>query len=147
MDSAVLADHRVKLKLREKKDCQWIEETVEYERDVYINCNWGSWYSHQRIDPRLGGLGNNGMGWDCPNYSIIEISQNTEKSPGDLRRLAVTQIPVKDHQLMLMWKTIIIIMMTIIILEVLRNTSNTYHIYQTPPLGQDMTQGQFLSEV
>ena len=32
-----------------------------------------------------------------PNYSIIEIGQNTEKSPGDLRRLAVTQPPVKVH--------------------------------------------------
>ena len=30
----------------------------------------------------------------------------TEKSPGDLRRLAVTQSPVKDHQLTLMWKTL-----------------------------------------
>ena len=29
--------------------------------------------------------------------SIVEISQNTAKSPGDLRRLAVTQIPVKDQ--------------------------------------------------
>ena len=56
------------------------------------------------ISIRIGGLGNNGMGGDCPNYSIIEIGQNTEKSPGDLRRLAVTQTPVKDHQLM--WKTL-----------------------------------------
>ena len=40
------------------------------------------------------------------NYSIIENGQNTEKSPGDLRRLAVTQTPVKDHQLMLMGKTL-----------------------------------------
>ena len=39
------------------------------------------------------------------NYSIIENGQNTEKSPGDLRRLAVTQTLVKDHQLTLMWKT------------------------------------------
>ncbi len=39
---------------------------------------------------------------DHPNYYIIENSQNTEKSPGDLRRLAVTQTPGKDHQLMLM---------------------------------------------
>ena len=29
--------------------------------------------------------------------SITENSQNTEKSPRDLRRLAVTQSPVKDH--------------------------------------------------
>ena len=39
---------------------------------------------------------------DYPNYSIVENVQNTEKSPGDLRRLAVTQTPVKDHQLTLM---------------------------------------------
>ena len=35
--------------------------------------------------------------WDHPNYYIIENGQNTKKSPGDLRRLAVTQTPVKDH--------------------------------------------------
>ena len=38
--------------------------------------------------------------------AIIENDQNTEKSPGDLRILAVTQSPVKDHQLTLMWKTL-----------------------------------------
>ena len=32
------------------------------------------------------------------NNSIIEDGQNTEKSPEDLRRLVVTQSPVKDHQ-------------------------------------------------
>ena len=35
------------------------------------------------------------MGGDCQNNSIIEIGQNTDKSPGDLRRLAVAQTPVK----------------------------------------------------
>ena len=39
---------------------------------------------------------------DYPNYSIIKINQNTEKSPGDLRRLAVTQTLVKDHPLRMM---------------------------------------------
>ena len=39
---------------------------------------------------------------DHSDYSIIKIGQNTEKSPLDLRRLAVTQTPVKNHQLMLM---------------------------------------------
>ena len=39
---------------------------------------------------------------DHPNCSIIENGQNTEKSPEDLRRLAVTQTPVEDHQLALM---------------------------------------------
>ena len=36
------------------------------------------------------------------NNSIIENGQNTEKSPGDLRKLAVTQSLVKDHQRKLM---------------------------------------------
>ena len=33
------------------------------------------------------------MSGDNPKNSIIENEQNTEKSPGDLRRLAVTQAP------------------------------------------------------
>ena len=37
-----------------------------------------------------------------PNFTIIENGQNTEKSSGDLRKLAVTQSPVKDHQRKLM---------------------------------------------
>ena len=36
------------------------------------------------------------------NYSIVENGQNTEKNPRDLRRLAVTQTQVKDHQITLM---------------------------------------------
>ena len=39
------------------------------------------------------------MSENHPNDNIIENSQNTEKSPGDLRRLAVTQTPLKDYQL------------------------------------------------
>ena len=34
-------------------------------------------------------------GGDHPNYYIIDNGQHAEKSPGDLRRLAVTQTPVK----------------------------------------------------
>ena len=43
--------------------------------------------------------------WIETIQTFIEIGQNTEKSPGELRRLVVTQTPVKDHQLKLMWKT------------------------------------------
>ena len=35
-----------------------------------------------------------------------KTGKQKEKSPGDLRRLVVTQSPVKDHQLSLMWKTL-----------------------------------------
>ena len=41
---------------------------------------------------------------DHPEYMIIKISQNTEKSPGDLRRLTVT--PVKNHKLTLVRKNL-----------------------------------------
>ena len=54
------------------------------------------------ITKRTGGLGTWWASRDHPNYFIIENSQNTEKSPGDSRRLAVTQTPVKDYQLTLM---------------------------------------------
>ena len=43
----------------------------------------------------LGGLGGRGTSGDHRNYSIIENGQNTEKSPGNLNRLAVTQTPLK----------------------------------------------------
>ena len=37
---------------------------------------------------------------------LKECEKNTEKNHRDLRRLAVTQTPVKDHQLKLMRKTL-----------------------------------------
>ena len=40
-------------------------------------------------------LGNKRTSGNLPNYSIIKIGQNIEKSPGNLRRLTVTQIPAK----------------------------------------------------
>ena len=66
---------------------------MDHESDSDTNFNWCSWYSHQRIDTKTGGLGNKRISGDHSNYCIIEISQNTEKSPQDLRRLAVTQTP------------------------------------------------------
>ncbi len=40
---------------------------------------------------------------DHPNDSITKNGQNPETSPGDLRRLAVTQTPVKTHKLKLVY--------------------------------------------
>ena len=47
---------------------------MEHENDSDTNCNW------------------------CTrnNYSIIKIGQNAKKILGDLKRLAVTQTPVKE---------------------------------------------------
>ena len=41
--------------------------------------------------------GNQTKNRDHPDYSIVEIGQNTEKSPEDLMRLAVTWSQVKFH--------------------------------------------------
>ena len=75
---------------------------MEHESDGDTNRNWCAQYSHQRIGTGTGSLGNKRSRGDHPNYGIIEISQNSERSPRDLRRLAVTQTSVKDHQLTLM---------------------------------------------
>ena len=75
---------------------------MEHEGDNYTSRDWCFWYSYQRIIKGTGGLGNKRTVGDHPNYYIIENGHNTDKSPGDLRRLAVTQTPVKDHQLTLM---------------------------------------------
>ena len=46
-----------------------------------------------------GGLGSGRTSGEYPNDSITENGQNTKKSPEDLMRIAVTQTPVKNHQL------------------------------------------------
>ena len=38
--------------------------------------------------------------------SIIKIGQNSEESSGDLRRLVLSQTPVRNHQLTVAWKTL-----------------------------------------
>ena len=105
MDFAVLVDHRVKLKESEKKD-KYLDLARELKKLCYMKVTIvlieiGAFYSHQRIIKGIGGLGGRRTSGDHLNY-IIENTQYTEKSPGDLRRLAVTQTPVKDYQLTLM---------------------------------------------
>ena len=67
---------------------------MEHKRDGDTNCNWRTRYGHQRNCTWTGGLGNTRTTYDHPNYSVVEIDQNT-KCPGDLRRLAVT--PMGNH--------------------------------------------------
>ena len=47
---------------------------------------------------RLEDMENKRTSGDHPNDYIIENGENTEKNPGDLRRLALTQTSLKDHQ-------------------------------------------------
>ena len=53
-----------------------------------------------------GGFGNQRTSGEHPNYSIVEKDHNSKKSPGNFRRLAVSQTPVQNNQLMLVWKTL-----------------------------------------
>ena len=46
----------------------------------------------------IGAIGNQRKNWDHQDCMIVEINQNTQKSPGNLRKLGVTQTPVKDNQ-------------------------------------------------
>ena len=64
------------------------------------------WNSNQGITKGTRGLRGWQMSGDHPNDSIVENCQNTKKSPGDLRRLAVTETSEKNHWLSLMWKAL-----------------------------------------
>ena len=111
MDFAVPADHRIKLKECEKKD-KYLDFARELKKlwnmqVTIIRIVIGAFGTvTKRIIKGTGGIEGWGMSGNHPNDSIIENGQNTEKSPGDLRRFAVTQTPVKDHQLKLMAKTL-----------------------------------------
>ena len=75
---------------------------MEHAGDNYTNCNWCVWNSNSGITKGTRGLGGGRTSGDHPNDSIVENCQNTKKSPGDLRRLAVSQTSVKNHRLSLM---------------------------------------------
>ena len=97
----------VKKKLKNKRTCQ-IEDFAGQRRKLW---NMGITMilivigAHgtvrKKMKKRAGRIGNKNMSGNYPNDSAAKISQNTEKSPGDLRKFAVTQTPLKDHQLML----------------------------------------------
>ena len=70
--------------------------TLEHEADRDINCNWCAQNNSQRIGTWSGGLEHEWTSGDHPDYRIVKIGQNTEKSPENLSRLSVT--PVKKHQ-------------------------------------------------
>ena len=92
VDFAVPADHRIDLKESEKKD-KYLDltrelKTVEHESNDCTSCDWCVRHKDKWVIKRLGGLGIWRTGRDYPNDSIAEDGQNTETSPGDLRRLS-----------------------------------------------------------
>ena len=71
---------------------------MTHESDGDTNCNWGARY---RIGKDIAGFGNNWTNKDHSNSSTIKIGLNTGMSPGNSKRLAVIQTPVKNHLLTL----------------------------------------------
>ena len=75
---------------------------MKYEGDGDANYGWCTWENLQRIGKGTRRFGTKRTRRDHPDYSIIKIDQNTEKNPGELRRLPVIQTPMKNHQLALL---------------------------------------------
>ena len=61
---------------------------MEHEGDDDSNCRWYIWNDPKWIGQGSVSLRNQRISRDHPEYSIIKISQNTEKSPEDLSGLA-----------------------------------------------------------
>ena len=74
---------------------------MKHEGGSDTNCNRCTRKKSLRIGKKTGRLGKKRTSRDYPSYNIIKISQNTEKRHGNWRRLAVTQIPVKNYDLTL----------------------------------------------
>ena len=56
---------------------------MEHDSDGNTNCNWCTRLTHQKIGKGTGGIGYKSTSGGHPKYSIGEIGQNTEKSPGE----------------------------------------------------------------
>ena len=61
--------------------------------------------AHENDWKMIGTVRNLKKNQDHSDNPIVEIGQNTEKSPGYMRRIIVTQTSVKAYELTLMWKT------------------------------------------
>ena len=83
---------------------------MEHEGDGNINSNWCTSNNPQRISKGIERLENKKTNRNHPDNSIIKIDQITEKSPGDLGRLAVTLTTVENHQLTIVSKSQITMM-------------------------------------
>ena len=97
MDFAVPAEHRVYLKESEKKDKYGglvkVLKTMSYMKVTTIPIVIGALVTVTK-GLVTGGFGNKRTSGDHSNYTIVGISQTTEKNPVDLKGLVVTQDPV-----------------------------------------------------
>ena len=104
MDFAVPVEQRVKGK-RKKRQVLWpclrTKIAVKHQGDGDTNCKCRTLNGPQLFEKVTERVRNRRTNRDYPDYSIVEIGQNIEKSPGDMR----TQTSLKDHQLTLVGKT------------------------------------------
>ena len=108
MDIAVPVDHRVKLKESKKKDkylnfARELKKTVKVTVILIVIGALGT--VTKRLVKGLEGLKIRGLVETIQTIALLKISQNTEESLADLRRLAITQTPVRNHRLTLVWQT------------------------------------------
>ena len=115
-------------------------QKLGYEDDSVTDCSWCTWNGLQRFG-KIVGIGKQGMNRSHLDHKIVEMDENTEKCPGGLRKLIVTQTPVKNHQLKLIWKTHnlftvtcfhvsshILIIFTVILFQVFLSNTNNFCI-------------------
>ena len=70
-----------------------------------IDVQPSKWSGLQKFGTETGETGNQRKNRDYPDHSSIKIRLNTQKTPGDPRKLAVVQTPAKIHQVMLVTKS------------------------------------------
>ena len=101
MDFVILVDHIVKKKKKSKylDLARKLKRTLKYEGDSNTNHSALEMIP-KGLEKRLEELEIRGR-IKTIQTAVVLRSTRTLKSPGDLRRLAVTQTPVKDYQLML----------------------------------------------
>ena len=111
VDFAVLADHRIKQKECKKKD-RYLDLARELKKlwnmqvtiiPIVINA-FGT--VTKGLLKGLQDLEVGGRVETIQMTALLRTAKDTKKSPGDLRRLAVTQTLVKNHRLLLMWKAL-----------------------------------------
>ena len=72
---------------------------MEYESDGDRNCHWHAKYSPYMTWSETGRLKKKWTSGDHSSWIIVEIGQNNNKIPAELRRIAVTKTQAEIYQL------------------------------------------------
>ena len=115
VDFAVPADHRINMNMKEseKKD-KYLDLARELKKrwsmkvTIVLNVIGALGTLTKGLLNGLEDLEVGGRVETIQTTALLRTARtpNPEMSPGNLRRLAFTQTPVKNHQLILMWKTL-----------------------------------------